>query len=182
MDNLAKYIYEAPLCEGLDGKGCSDYLARKDDPKSEKRQYFPNRHRAILVDYRTKKLYYDSLCESCSFKNETEYVIERIRKNGIFKFNPKESISFTSRISNSRIGKFSKFATKKYCDNYIRLHAEQRKAIEEIMIPEKLEVRKNRFKVKDKDITPKVNPQTREEIELNIAYMEGALARMRENK
>lgn len=201
MGDLVNYIYKAPLCNGLDGKGCSDYLARKEYPEYKKPS-FPNNYCAILVDYSTKRLYYDSLCESCRFRNEVEIVVEQIRKNGVFYFNPKEAISFVSKNTKPKINKFSMFATKKYCDNYIRFNTKLREKnkkeitesnyifdknfssseIETLMDPEKLEERKKRFKRKREDITPKVNPQSREEIEMNIAYMEQMLAQMRENK
>jgi hypothetical protein len=202
MDKLSRYIFEAPLCKGINGKGCSDYMARRDGPEHDKNRVRPNKYCAILVDYETKRLYYDDLCESCRFKNEVTFVIACIRKNGSFHANPSEHLTFKSPSARPKVGNFSMYSEKKYCDEHnnsaTKRPGEDKKNItinnyifdknfssddmEDIMDPEKLEERKKRFKRKREDITPKVNPQSREEIEMNIAYMEQMLAQMRENK
>lgn len=117
MEDLDRYIRNAPLCNGLDGLRCTDYVSRLDTTAPEKK--YPNKYCAILIEYDTGLHYYDRYCESCRFKNEVKHVISVIKSGKPYIFNPWESVdsdSFPKRIRG--VDNFNYKSSKNYCKNY----------------------------------------------------------------
>lgn len=204
MQDLDSYIRNTPLCRGLYGDGCMDHISRLGSTKPYTDQKFPNKYCAILVDYSTKSLYYDKVCESCRFKNEVIFAVKCMNDKEKYYFNPAESISTSAFFFKPNIDNFSMYSAKKYCEDYLaesdrrpvaknpakelpqsrskQLYSEE---IKSLMSSDKLEERGKRFKRKREDMTPevpKINAKSKEDIEANIAFMEEMLESLKRRK